>query len=480
MGEEIKYSRFTRSDHARFEKNLKQETGILVEWFAHGHISNKSPVAGYELEAWLIDAAAAPCPENEKFMQAVDDPMMSPELAKFNVELNVEAEPFNRSLLRDFEKELLRLWNHCKLAAATTGCRILGIGTLPTLMDQHLSLDNISSLERYRALNEQVLRMRRGQTIRLLIDGHEHLEAEHENVMLEAASTSLQIHLQTPEQLAVRYYNASLVLSAPMVAVGANSPFLFGKDLWAETRIPVFEQSVPAGGIGGAASGPVHRVSFGTGYARDSLLECFIENLEHFPVLLPVEYDSPAQELRHLRLHNGTIWRWNRPLIGFDSDGTPHLRIEHRVLASGASVVDNIANLAFYYGLVQHYANREIPPETRLTFAEARDNFYRAARFGLAHKLTWTDGNRYSMQNLVLERLLLEAEAGLYKLGIAENDIHYYLGVIENRVYNGSTGSEWQRRFVQRHGRDMQLLTQTYYHNQQSNRPVHEWDFETT
>jgi gamma-glutamyl:cysteine ligase YbdK (ATP-grasp superfamily) len=436
-------------------------------------------VAGYELEAWLIDDAAAPCPCNEKFMQALDDPMVSPELAKFNIELNVEPAPFTRDLLRDSEKELLRQWTHCKQAAATNGCRILGIGTLPTLMEQHLSLDNISALERYRALNEQVLRMRKGENIRLLIDGHEHLEAEHKNVMLEAASTSLQMHLQVPEQQAVRYYNASLVLSAPMVAVGANSPFLFGKDLWAETRIPVFEQSVPAGGIGGASSGPVHRVSFGSAYARVSLLECFIENLEHFPVLLPVEYDSPAEELRHLRLHNGTIWRWNRPLIGFDSDGAPHLRIEHRVVASGASVVDNIANIAFYYGLAHHYANREEPPEAHLAFAEVRDNFYRAARLGLACKLTWADGNRYSMQNLVLEKLLLEAEAGLYRLGIAENDIRYYLGIIEARIYNGNTGSEWQRRFVKRHGMDMQLLTQTYYHNQQSNRPVHEWDYET-
>ena len=480
MGEEIKYSRFNHADYARFEKHLKQETGILGEWFEHDRLSSKPPVAGYELEAWLIDDDAAPCPQNEKFMQAANDPMMSMELAKFNIELNVEPQAFNHSLLRDFDKQLLHLWNHCKQAASTTGCRILGIGTLPTLMDQHLSLDNISALDRYRALNEQVLRARKGQPIHLLIDGHEHLETEHENVMLEAASTSLQIHLQVPEQMAVRYYNASLVLSAPMVAVGANSPFLFGKDLWAETRIPVFEQSVPAGGIGGAAGGPVYRVSFGTGYARESLLECFIENMEHFPVLLPIEYDEPLEQLRHLRLHNGTIWRWNRPLIGFDADGTPHLRIEHRVVASGASVVDNIANIAFYYGLAQDYANRATPPESRVTFAEARDNFYRAARLGLGHKLTWTDGNRYSMQNLVLEKLLPEAEAGLRRLGIAENDIRFYLGIIENRVYNGSTGCDWQRRFVQRHGRDMQLLTQTYYHNQQSNRPVHEWDYETT
>ncbi|MGB5676411.1 MAG: glutamate--cysteine ligase, partial [Gammaproteobacteria bacterium] len=214
-------------------------------------------------------------------------------------------------------------------------------------------------------------------------------------------------------------------------------------------------------------------------YARDSLFECFSENLEHYPVLLPVSYDSEPETLNYLRLHNGTIWRWNRPLIGFDDDGTPHLRIEHRTMSSAASMVDNIANIAFYYGLVEYYATCTTPPESALTFAETRDNFYRSAQIGLNHRLLWSDGNRYTIQDLVLSRLLSEAETGLSRLGISDTDRSYYLGIIESRIESGQTGSQWQRKFVELNGRDMRQLTKSYYHNQQYNKPVHEWDFES-
>jgi hypothetical protein len=243
---------------------------------------------------------------------------------------------------------------------------------LPTLQDSDLTLNNISLLDRYRALNEQVLRQRNGVEITLNINGDDHLQVSHKDVMLEAAATSLQIHIQVPQDIAARYYNASILLSAPMVAISANSPCLFGKRLWQETRIPVFEQAVPTGGYGGAAFGPVHRVSFGLDYARRSLFECFQENLEHYPLLLPVHYQDDIGKLKHLRLHNGTIWRWNRPLIGFDEDQTPHLRIEHRVCASAPSTVDDIANIAFYYGLVHFYATLDEPPENIMPFADAK------------------------------------------------------------------------------------------------------------
>ena len=479
MGEEITYSRFVKSDYQQYEKHLRNETNILGEWFDSYALSKKDPVAGYELEAWLIDEDASPCPRNEAFLKQADNPYLFPELAKFNVELNVDPQSFHADLLSDFDKQLYQLWKKCGKTSNDIGCNMLGIGILPTLTDNDLSLDNISSLDRYRALNEQVLRQRKGKTINLSINGHEHLQVSHKDVMLEAASTSLQIHLQTPQDKAVRYYNASMVLSAPLVVVGANAPFLFNKDLWYETRIPVFEQSVDIGGIGGASSGPIHRVTFGSQYARDSLLECFTENLEHYPVLLPVTYDTEPEKLKYLRLHNGTIWRWNRPLIGFDEDGTPHLRIEHRTMSSAASMVDNIANIAFYYGLVEYYACCIDPPEASLTFAETKDNFYRAAQLGLNHRLLWSDGNRYTIRDLVLNKLLSEAETGLSKLGISDKDRSYYLGIIQSRIDSGQTGAQWQRQFVAHHGRDMQLLTKSYFHNQQLNKPVHEWDFES-
>ena len=254
---------------------------------------------------------------------------------------------------------------------------------------------------------------------------------------------------------------------------------MFNRDLWYETRIPVFEQSVDIGGIGGAASGPIHRVTFGSQYARESLFECFNENLEHYPVLLPVSYDSEPEKLNYLRLHNGTIWRWNRPLIGFDADGTPHLRIEHRTMSSAPSIIDNIANIALYYGLVEYYATCIDPPESSLAFADAKDNFYRAAKTGLGHRIHWPDGNSYTIRDLVLDKLLPEARIGLDKLGISDDDSKHYLGVIESRITTEQTGSQWQRKFAELHKRDMKLLTCSYYQNQQHNKPVHEWDFES-
>jgi len=479
MGEEIKYSRFVKADYQQYARRLQQETDLLSEWFNSNALSHSEPVAGYELEAWLIENTASPCAQNETFLEQVNNPYIFPELARFNVELNVDPQRLTGNVLGKFESHLQRVWQHCQKTSKAIGCNMLGIGILPTLTNSDLSLQNISSMDRYRALNEQVLRHRQGKTIRLNINGNEHLEVEHKDVMLEAAATSLQIHLQTPRDLAVRYYNASVILSAPLVAVGANAPFMFNKDLWYETRIPVFEQSVDIGGIGGASSGPIHRVTFGSHYARNSVFECFQENLEHYPVLLPVTYDTEPEKLNYLRLHNGTIWRWNRPLIGFDPDGTPHLRIEHRTMSSAPSIIDNIANIALYYGLVQYYATCIDPPESSLSFADAKDNFYRAAQIGPGHRIRWVDGGSYPIRELVLDRLLPEAQTGLDKLGIDAADSRRYLGVIEARMASEQTGTQWQRRFAELHQRNMKLLTCSYYRNQQHNSPVHEWDFES-
>ncbi len=480
MGEEIHYSRFNKSDHLRFEKKLREETERLHQWFNENSFSSKEPVAGYELEAWLLDSKMQPLPENIAFLNIANNDLLSPELARFNIELNVPPESFNADLLQHFEQQLSALWQHCERSARALCANIMAIGILPTLQDRHLTLDNISTLDRYRALNEQVLRQRHGQAIRLSINGHQHLQAEHKDVMLEAAATSLQVHIQVPQEQAVRYYNASIILSAASVAVSENSPFLFGKQLWHETRIPVFEQSVPTGGRGGANYGPIQRVSFGTDYAHQSLFECFQENLAHFPVLLPVEYHTAEEKVRHLRLHNGTIWRWNRPLIGFDRNGCPHLRIEHRVMAAAPSNLDNIANMAFYYGLVHYYANTEIAPESLIDFATAKDNFYRAAQNGLKHRVRWLDNKCHRLKNLILDRLLIEAETGLYQAGIDEKQCRHYLGIIEKRVSSGQTGSQWQQQFAHLQHNDMALLTQSYFAHQQTGLAVHEWDFATT
>jgi hypothetical protein len=322
------------------------------------------------------------------------------------------------------------------------------------------------------ALNEQVLKARGGRPIQLDIRGREHLRLIHHDVMLEAATTSFQLHLQTPRLHFTRHFNASILLSAPMVAVAANSPYLFETELWEETRIPLFEQAVDTGSV---TEPERRRVTFGSAYL-DSPDDWFRENVESYPVLLPIAFDDAASQLSHLRLHNGTIWRWNRPLVGSNTQGQPQLRIEHRVLPAGPSIVDMIANAALYVGAACCLATRKHPPEADMSFERARDNFYRAARDGLESSLYWIDGHEHGVRELLLDELLPMAEQGLQQLGVDTEDCTHYLGIVQARLRSGQNGAAWQRGWIAAHGRDFFGMTAAYLQHQRSGMPVHEWD----
>jgi len=472
MGQEITETRFSRADHERFHRHLLAETELLATWFRENGLAHGPPTAGLELEAWLVDRELAPAPINRAFIERLGDPLVSPELATFNVEFNLAPEPLRAHCLSRMDAALSRNWLRARRVADELDAELVMIGILPTVADTDLVPENLSDLNRYQALNAEVLRQRGDRPLELDIHGHEVLRVEHGDVMLESATTSFQIHLQVPPALAVAAYNASIMASGPLVAVSANSPYLFGRDLWAETRIPLFEQSVEIGGYDLDAHGPMRRVTFGSGYARDSLMECFTENLEHYPVLLATELHEPPERLPHLRLHNGTLWRWNRPLIGFD-DGQAHLRIEQRVVPAGPTVADAMANAAFYYGLTRALCE---PGRDELPFALARDNFYACAQHGLDARIVWSDGRRHQAQSLLLRVLLPMARQGLEALGVADEDVTLYLGIIEARVKNACNGAAWQRAFVARHGRDMRQLLQAYLLRQNTGVPVHEWD----
>lgn len=475
MGDEITTNQFSAQDFSRYKNHLEQETALLNDWFADEHFATQGAVAGFELEVWLMDRQNRPAPLNEKFLALFANPLASPELASFNIEVNSTPRPLRDRVFSEMHAELTQTWARCCVTAEQLDANIAMIGILPTVQNEDLSLANMSQLRRYRALNREVLRMRKGKPIVFEINGVEHLKVTHRDVMLEAAATSFQIHLQVDPVEAVRLMNASIILSAPMVALTANSPYLFGKDLWDETRIPLFEQAVAVGGFNGAAFGPIRRVTFGSGYVRNSLMECFQENLDHYPILLPVELAGGPQQMRYLRLHNGTIWRWNRPLIGFDNKGEPHLRIEHRVIPAGPSVIDAIANAAFFYGAVAALGYQDMPPELTLDFGKARDNFYTAARLGLRASVTWLDGRQVVIKKLLQDELLPMARQGLEKLGVSQNDIDTYLGIIGDRLQTGQNGAQWQRAYVKEHGRDMNALTAAYLQRQESGEPVHAW-----
>jgi len=387
VGQEIDRARFEEQDFERFASRLREESRALRMLAESGGLSVRGDVGGLELEVWLVDANGFPCPLNELFLERLADPHVVHELSQFNIELNVQPQALAGGGLRRLEDELTTTWRACERVAAELGASVVAIGILPTLVDAQLTPRYMSTSARYRALNEQVLRLRRGRPIELHVVGTDSLRASHADVMLEAAGTSLQVHVQVPAASAARAINAASILSAPTVALAANAPFLFGRRLWAETRIPLFEQAVDVGG-------PERRVTFGSGYVRGTVIELFEENEQHYAPILPLEQGVEAGAFAHLRLHNGTVWRWNRPLVGFDEDGTPHLRIEHRPMAAGPSLVDVVANMAFFLGLLAWYVQAEPAPDHELPFSSAKQNFYEAARLGLNARVDWLDGKR--------------------------------------------------------------------------------------
>ncbi len=475
MGQEIERSVFTDADFKHFQQQLVDETALLRELFYANSFISSHEVGGYELEAWLIDSATQPAPVNQKFIQQLNNPLVVHELSRFNVELNSEPHKLSGKVFSKMQSELTALWQSCQETAATMDTRLAMMGTLPILDETSLTVSNMSEMKRYRALNEQVLRLRRGLPIKLDIKGRDHLQTSHHDVMLEAAATSFQIHLQVKPENAVRFFNASMLASGPLLATAANSPFLFGRDLWSESRIPLFEQAVNTDKKGSTGHTGHSRVTFGHAWCRESVFELFEENISLYPVLLPILNESESASLWHLRLHNGTIWRWNRPLIGVDDSGY-HLRIEQRVVPAGPTITDMIANAAFYYGLVVHLAGQIPAPESLLDFGKVKDDFYSIAEQGLGAEIHWPGMGKCNVKDLLIEHLLPAARTGLAALSINDEDTEFFLGVIQARIESGQNGSNWQRSYIHHHQCTMQQMTETYLKNQQSHRPVHEWE----
>lgn len=477
MGQTVEQARFEHRDFVRFRRALDAETALLHDWIEADRLSQHEAMAGLELEAWLIDAAGRPAPRNDEFIARFGSPELVTEIGRFNIELNVAPQPVRGRGLARLAANLRAAWAHCREVAAEMGLQVVAVGILPSLTEADLQLANLSDRPRYRALNQQVLRQRHGRPTRLDVAGPsgERLCLLHGDVMLEAAATSFQVHLQLPASQAVRAYNAAIVASAPLLAMAGNSPLLFGRRLWHETRIPLFEQALGIGTRGPDGRPGLARVGFGSGYAGWSLVECFRENAERFEPLLPAELDEPAERLPHLRLHNGTIWRWNRPVVGFDAeDGRAHLRTEHRPLPAGPTLPDMVANLAFTVGLVAALATRPDPPEARLPFATARDNFYAAARDGLDARLTDPEGRTRPAPDWLRDLLPL-ARAGLARLEVDAVLADDWMALIERRLAVGLTGARWQLARLAALGGDLQALTLDIARRQAAESPLHEW-----
>nr|WP_245691176.1 glutamate--cysteine ligase [Sinosporangium album] len=445
------------------------------------------PLVGLEIELNIVDARAEPTMRNAEVLNAIAQPDWATELGQFNVEINIPPHSFSGDGPRHLEDLVRQRLNLAEQTAASVGGHLVMIGILPTLKEDDVREGTLSANPRYRLLNEQIFAAR-GEDLHLEIDGVERLDTYADSITPEAACTSVQLHLQvTPEDFPA-HWNAAQVIAGAQVAVGANSPYLFGKELWRETRISLFEQATDTRPAELKAQGVRPRVWFGERWIT-SVFDLFEENVRYFPALLPIcEDEDPVEvvdrgetpELAELTLHNGTVYRWNRPVYAV-VDGRPHLRVENRVLPAGPTVIDAVANAAFYYGLMRVLPYAERPIWTQMPFAVAADNLFTAARYGLDARIYWPDLGEVPAAELVLRRLLPLAYEGLDLWRVDPVVRDRLLGVIEGRCLAGVNGASWQAATAESYaglgrGEALRRMTLDYVERMHGNEPVHTWD----
>jgi gamma-glutamyl:cysteine ligase YbdK (ATP-grasp superfamily) len=489
MGKDVPATAFTPEDRRRYRHKVRRNLDVFARMLRESRFDFDRPMAGLEIELNLVNADGDPVMKNTEVLDAIADPLWCTEMGQFNLEINVPPLRLGGSGTADLEKMVRESLNSAEQAARTVDAQLVMIGILPTLRESDVTADAISANPRYALLNEQIFTAR-GEDLRIAIDGVERLSTYADSVAPEAACTSVQFHLQVSPATFAPYWNAAQAIAGVQLATAANSPFLFGKELWRETRIPLFEQATDTRPEELKAQGVRPRVWFGERWIT-SVFDLFEENSRYFPALLPLCEDEDPLEildrgdvphLGELTLHNGTIYRWNRPVYAVVS-GKPHLRVENRVLPSGPTVADIAANGAFYYGLVRALAEAERPIWTQMSFAAAQDNLHTAARHGIEAKLFWPGLGEVPATELVLRRLLPLAHQGLDQWGVDPVERDRLLGIIEQRCLTGQTGASWQADTfhaidasdnIDRHTA-LRRMTQRYIDHMHTNEPVHTW-----
>ncbi|MFN7948027.1 MAG: glutamate-cysteine ligase family protein [Blastocatellia bacterium] len=488
MGEHNISTEHDEQQQQAFMKALLTDLTALEQMLETGRIESGVRRIGAEQEMFLVDRTMRPAPLVVEVLRRTGDLRLTTEIGKFNLEANLSPLLFEDRCLRELEQEITEVVTLARKLARDCGADVLLTGILPTLRQSDLTLANLVPSPRYEEMNRVVRRLR-GDTFNVYIKGLDELRMTHDNVLLEACCTSFQIHLQVGPQEFARLYNLAQAITAPVLAVAANSPLLLGHRLWHETRIALFQHSVDERSSARQLRGHPTRVSFGEGWIKDSVMEVFREEIARFRVILTrkIDEDSLAvlargevPRLDALRLHNGTVWRWNRPCYGV-SDGLAHLRIEMRALPAGPSIPDEMANAAFFFGLMAALPEEYGDVSQLMPFDDARDNFLFAARQGLKAQFTWTGGRSIPASTLILDHLLPLAHEGLKQAGIDSEDRDRYLNIIEERVRRDQTGSLWMLRSLaamdgrgtreQRH----RALTASMLEQQQSGFPVHTW-----
>ncbi len=471
-----------------FTKHILEDLRALEHLITEGAIESAPRRIGAEQEVFLVDRGWRPHPVALPILEALRAPEFTTEIAKFNLELNLPPLELAGDCFTALERRLTILLGGLGTEAARHGAGVVLTGILPTINKSDLTLANITPRERYLALNDALTRMS-GGSYRLHIQGTDELHIEHDSVMLEACNSSFQVHLQVGADEFPAMYNMAQAIAGPVLAAAVNSPLLFGKRLWAETRIALFQQSIDTRGATPHVRDLTPRVRFGERWVRDSILELFQEDVARIPAL----FVSPSTEhafdvlerggipkLHALQLFNSTVYRWNRPCYGV-LDGRPHLRIECRTLPAGPSVADEVANAAFWAGLMLGGSATYGDVADRLDFDDARANLLAAARRGLNAGFTWLGGASISARELILGELVPIADRGLTDAGIDRDARERYLGIIAHRVETGRTGARWLLQSLAGMGRAgtraerLAALTAATAARQANGTPGHEW-----
>jgi gamma-glutamyl:cysteine ligase YbdK (ATP-grasp superfamily) len=489
MGRDIQAITISGEDRRKYREKVQRSLDVFARMLRERRFEASPSRVGVEIELNLVDAAGEPSMRNAAVLDAIADPAWATELGQFNLEINVPPRRLEGHALADLEQGIRASLNAADGKARDAGSRLVMVGILPTLAEEHMHEETISANDRYRVLNEQIFAAR-GEDLRIAIDGPEHLLTHSGSITPEAACTSVQLHVQVSPDAFAGYWNAAQAIAGVQIALAANSPYLFGRQLWAETRITLFEQATDTRPDELKQQGVRPRVWFGERWIT-SVFDLFEENIRYFPSLLPLcEDEEPLAaldagaipQLAEMSLHNGTIYRWNRPVYAV-VNGQPHLRVENRVLPAGPTVTDVMANAAFYYGLVRALADAQRPIWTQMSFAAAAENLHEAARLGMDARLYWPGMGEVPVAELVLRRLLPLAREGLSRWGVDPDSAGRLLGIIEQRCLTGRNGATWQvaaTRALSGPGgasraEALRQMTQRYIEHMHANEPVHTW-----
>ena len=486
MGAEVNSKTYSREQRTRYRQRLLENLDRFAGYLSTATFADTASI-GLELELNLTNQDFSPAMRNAAVLEQIADPAFQTEIGAFNIEMNHPALSIGGSGLRELEDSLRLQLNRADTKAAEVQTEILMTGILPTLRPNLLEdKEWLSAGKRYAALNTSVLQAR-GEDVHIDLRGQESLSFYAKNIAPEAACTSVQLHLEVSPEDFAPVWNAAQVIAAPQVALAANSPIFMEHVLWHETRVELFKQAIDTRPPEMRNQGVRPRVWFGERWIT-SIFDLFEENVRYFPALLPELSRSSggsttagAPLLPELRLHNGTVYRWNRPIYD-PGEHTPNLRLENRILPAGPTVLDVIANAAFFYGMVQHLRTADRPPWTRMAFNSAADNFLSCARNGLEATVYWPGIGEIPVAELVIRHLVPQAALGLQELGVDQHLIERYLDVIRERARTEQNGASWQisyLRTLESQGMErrdaLTQLTRKYWENMHSNAPVHEW-----